>query len=293
MKLTSAAQEFLAYLQYEKGCSINTITNYESDLRLFGQWLRENDFALKVDSVSPTCVRQYVASLSKDGYAPATIGRRIACLKSLFSYLQMTEQVTSNPLARVAKPKEPKRLPKSLTPKQCRSLIEATQETPHPLLAVRDRTIIGTFLYAGLRRSELQALELRDVNLLTMTIHVRNGKGARDRMIPISERLHDLLAEWLEVRPEGSASVFTTQDGSELSVRGLWAMFKRVADGAEVEDVTLHMLRHTFATSLLRNGVDLVSIQRLLGRSSLDTTAVYLNVQMEGLREAVNVAPFD
>lgn len=292
MKLTSAAQEFLDYLQYEKGCSINTITNYESDLRLFRQWLGENEFALTVDSVSPTCVRQYVASLSKDGYAPATIGRRVACLKSLFSYLQMTEKVTSNPLARIARPKEPNRLPKSLTPEQCRLLIEATQETPHPLLAARDRTIIGTFLYAGLRRSELQALELRDVNLQSMTLHVRDGKGARDRMIPISDNLRGLLEEWLDIRPEGSVSVFTTQDGSELSVRGLWAMFKRVADRAEVEDVTLHMLRHTFATSLLRSGVDLVSIQRLLGHSSLDTTAVYLNVQMEGLREAVNSADY-
>jgi len=292
MKLTSAAEEFLAYLQYEKGCSHNTIANYESDLRLFGVWLGENDFPCTIDGISPVSVRQYVASLSRDGYAPATIGRRIACLKSLFAYLQMSGRATTNPLARIAKPKEPQRLPKSLPPEQCRLLMDATQDTPHPLLAVRDRAVIGTFLHTGLRRSELQALAPRDIDMQAMTLHVRDGKGARDRMIPVAERLSGMIHAWLDARPEGSDSVFTTQDGRELSVRGLWAMFRRVATRAGLEGITLHMLRHTFATSLLRNGVDLVSIQRLLGHSSLDTTAVYLNVQMEGLREAVNVTAF-
>ena len=294
MKLQHATDEFLAYLMHERGCSPFTIVSYKSDLKQFLKFLAQRGVPPKVENVTSSVARQYVAALSQAGYAPSTIGRRVASLKSLASYLQECEYTSHDPLARVSTPKKQHRTPTYLTIEECQRLLDATDKNHFFMLAFRDRAIVGTFLYTGIRRGELLALKTDDVDFEARTLAVRNGKGGKGRVIPLCDESIALLQDWLELRPErGHDSLFTTRLGQPLGKHGLQDAFCRAKEAADIkrEGVTIHTLRHTFASSLLQNGADLVSIQRLLGHSSLDTTAIYLHVQMDGLREAVAKHP--
>ena len=184
-----------------------------------------------------------------------------------------------HPLARVATPKKQKQIPMYLSFEECQRLLDATDKNHLFLLAFRDKAMLGTFIYTGIRRGELLALTMADVDFEARTLAVRNGKGGKGRVIPLYDELIELLRDWLELRPQCE--------------HGLQEAFHRAkkAAGIDREGVTIHTLRHTFASSLLQNGADLVSIQRLLAHSSLDTTAIYRHVQMDGLREAVDKHP--
>lgn len=191
-------------------------------------------------------------------------------------------------------PKLRRRVPNYLTPDECRRFLKATDENHFFDLAFRDRAILATLLYTGIRRSELVALRLTDVDLETRTLTVRHGKGGRSRVVPLRDDLIALLRDWLELRPDGDHDLlFTNRIGQPLGKHGLQEAFRRAVRAAAIErrGVSIHTLRHTFASTLLQNGADLVSIQTLLGHTSLDTTAVYLHVQMDGLREAVERNP--
>ena len=290
MKLQHTTDEFLAYLTHERGCSPFTIVSYKSDLKQFLKFLAQRGVPPKVENVTSSVARQYVAALSRAGYAPSTLGRRVASLKSLASYLQECEYTSHNPLARISTPKKQHETPTYLTLEECQRLLDASDKNHFFMLAFRDRAIVGTFLCTGARRGELLALKTDDVDFEARTLAVKNGKGGKGRVIPLCDESIALLRDWLELRPDCDHDVlFATRLGQPLGKHGLQDAFSRAkkAAGIKREGVTIHTLRHTFASSLLQNGADLVSIQRLLGHSSLDTTAIYLHVQMDGLREAV------
>jgi len=239
-------------------------------------------------------VRRYVAAMSKSGYAPGTVARRIASLRSLFSYLHQSEHLARNPLAAVTTPKRAQRLPVYLSPQECQRLLDATDSSYYILLAFRDKAVLGTLIYTGIMRNELLQLSLGDLNLDATTLTVRSGKGGKGRVIPMCGELVGLLQDWLELRPHcDHDALFTTRTGEAFGRHGLYDAFRRAFDAAGIrkEGVTLHTLRHSFATSLLPSGADLVALQRLLRHASLDTTAIYLHVEMDGLREAVNRHP--
>ena len=289
MDLRDAVAEFLAYLEHERNYSPLTITSYKSDFKRFLEFLDERAVPPKLQNVTTSVVRQYIASLSQAGYAASTVGRRVASLKSLFNYLCNCEYVTRNPLAPVSMPKRKRGIPTYLSPEECRRLLEATDQSHFFLLAFRDKAILGTFIYTGLRRGELLSLRLGDIDFDARTLTVRDGKGGKGRVVPLCEQLTDLLSDWLELRPACEHdALFTTRRGEPLSKHGLQDAFHRARKTAGIDKgATIHSLRHSFATALLQSGADLVSLQRLLGHSSLDTTAIYLHVQMDDLREAV------
>jgi len=294
MRFDDAVAEFLSYLEYEKGSAELTLVSYESDFKQFAAFLGEQGIPPRIDDVTSAVVRRYVAAMSKDGYARSTIGRRVASLRSLFKYLHQCEYLTRNPVAPVATPKTEEKLPVYLSPEECQRLLDATDENHFFLLAFRDKAALGTLIYTGIRRSELLSLKLRDLDFDSDILTVRNGKGGKGRAIPMCDRLIELLNDWLELRPGcRHEAVFTTRTGEPFGRHGLYGAFRRAKEeaGIEREGVTLHTLRHSFATNLLQSGADLVALQRLLGHSSLDTTAIYLHIEMDGLREAVERHP--
>ena len=294
MRFEDAVAEFLSYLEHEKGSAKLTLVSYESDFKQFAVFLEEQSIPLTVAEVTTSVVRRYVAAMSRGGYARGTIGRRIASLRSLFTYLHQCEYLTRNPVAPVAAPKTEEKLPVYLSPEECQQLLEATDANHFFLLAFRDKAALGTLVYTGIRRSELLNLNLQDLDFDNNTLTVRNGKGAKARDIPLCGRLVELRQDWLELRPAcDHDAVFTTRTGEPFGKHGLYDAFRRArrVAGIKREGITLHTLRHSFATNLLRSGADLVALQRLLGHSSLDTTAIYLHVDMDGLREAVDKHP--
>lgn len=296
MKFHDAVAEFLSYLEYEKGSAELTLVSYQSDFRGFAAFLDEQGIPLKVEDVTTAVVRRYVTAMSKEGYARSTIGRRVASLRSLFEYLHQCEYLTRNPVAPVATPKTEEKLPVYLSPEECQRLLEATDANHFFLLAFRDKAALGTLVYTGIRRSELLNLKLRDLDFDSKVLTVTNGKGGKGRVIPMCDRLVELLEDWLELRPKCDHDVLlTARTGEPFGKHGLYDAFRRAKQeaGIERQGVTLHTLRDSFATNLLRSGADLVALQRLLGHSSLDTTAIYLHVEMDGLRDAVSRHPLE
>jgi site-specific recombinase XerD len=288
--LNQAVQEFLQYLDYERSLSQATLTAYRADLRNLAQFLKDQSIPATLENLTTEVIRSYIAHLSKQGYSASTVGRRIATFSSMFSYLLMTRQVQHNPMLAIRRPKERKKLPTTLNKAECRKLMEAAVVTPHVPLAFRNRALMGVLIYAGLRKSEVVGLALEDVDLERRALKVVDGKGGQDRVIPICDELHDILKDWIEMRPEvDHNALFTGLSGERLKGGGLHVMFAGAVKraGLASKNVTVHTLRHTFATLMLGRGVDLVSIQRLLGHASLDTTSIYLHVGADDLRNAV------
>lgn len=293
MLIEDVAREFFVYLDAEKGCSPSTIEAYRSDLKLFLAFLQEDSCPAEVERVAPDVLRRYLASMSAAGLSASTRGRRLYALRSLWQYLETADLVTENPCRKVSAPRRSQHLPNHLTADECARLLAACDDSHYVDLAFRDRALLAVLIYQGLRRAEVLGLQLGDVDLEEMTLLVRRGKGGTSRLLPLAESAADALADWQEMRPDcASSALFTTRGGHPMSIKDLQRMFRRtVARAGLREGITLHTLRHTFATLLLREGVDVRTLQRLLGHASIETTALYLHLDTEDLRGAIGRHP--
>ena len=288
--IEDVAREFFVYLDAEKGCSRATIEAYASDLNLFVEFLVQRDRGAEVEAVTAELLREYLADMSARGLSASTRGRRLYALRSLWHYLEVTERVTENPCRRVSAPRRHEHVPTSLSVAECARLLAACEDNHYVDLAFRDRAILCALIYQGLRRAEVLGLQLGDVDPEAMTVLVRRGKGGKSRMMPLAEPAAEALADWLELRPRCEHSVvFTTRGARPMSAKDLQRMFRRTVARADLarEGLTVHSLRHTFAMLLLREGVDVRALQRLLGHSSIETTALYLHLETDDLRDAV------
>ena len=192
-------------------------------------------------------------------------------------------------LEEIKNPKRTKSLPKSLNEKEVQDLISAvdwqSEETPNKRRSkIRDKVILALLYSTGLRISELTGLISRDIDFEERTIRVR-GKGEKDRIVLFDEKTRDLLMEYLDLRQSDSEYLFVNRQDNKLSTRYVQIMIKKYADKAGIKKkVTPHVLRHSFATHLLKNGVDIRVIQQLLGHSSLATTQIYTSVDMDTIK---------
>lgn len=183
----------------------------------------------------------------------------------------------------------PKRLPKVLTSEEQRALV--AQPNPRYVSGLRNRCIVRVGLEAGLRAGELAALKPEHLDMRTCRLVVREGKGAKDRVLWVTDDLRDLIGRWLERRPP-SLWLFPTRDGGQINTRYLRTMIKHYAVKAgiaEAERVTPHVLRHTFATDLLRETKNIRLVQKALGHSDVSTTMIYTHVFDEELEEALRM----
>lgn len=319
MLIQDAAKQFSVHLHAERGCSRATVEAYRGDIAAFLRYLEETDghrgcagqerspahraadeqqgcaARFAVEQVTVETARGWIAHMADRGLKPATRARRLSCLRSLFEFLIDIGAAATNPFRRVRMPKKDHQPPTYLSPDECRRLLAATDDNHYTVLAFRDRAALSLLLFAGLRRSELLGLRVGDVDLQQRTLRVRVGKGQRGRVLPLAEAAAEAVADWLELRPEGTThdALLTTRGGAAMCATDLQRMFKRTVQKAGIvrEGLTLHKLRHTCATLLLGEGVDIVAIQRLLGHASIESTAVYLHVEMSDLRRAVERHP--
>ncbi|NLO04753.1 MAG: tyrosine-type recombinase/integrase [candidate division WS1 bacterium] len=276
MLIEDAAREFFVYLHAEKGCSPATVAAYRSDIKLFCEFLRDRETPPEIEAVTQDLLRNYVASMSALGLSPATRARRLHALRSLWRYLELVDLVIENPTRKIATPKRDQRLPSYLSVEEAGALLAACDDNHYVDLAFRDRAILTVLIYQGLRRAELLGLGLNDVDLASLTLLVRRGKGGKSRLLPLAGAAAATIEDWLEFRPHSdSGALFLTRGGKAMRPTDLNRMFRRTVErsGVRRDDVTLHTLRHTFATLLLKEGVDVRTLQRLLGHSSIETTA--------------------
>ena len=294
-------KKFLLYLEQEKNYSPKTVQGYESDLEEFYQFaceylgLKEGS-QLELRKIDRKLVRSWMNRMYQ-GLSPASIERHLSSLRSFFNYLVKEGAVKYNPAKLVKSPKKEKKLPKVLSPDEVFALLEAP--SGEDVLSVRDRAILELFYASGLRLSELAGLNLEDLDLSQGLIRVM-GKGKKERVVPIHQRAIDRLKKWLELRaslkksqldPEAQKAVFLSRRGTRLSARAIELLLGKYLKKAGIyRPATPHSLRHSFATHLLDSGMDIRSIQELLGHSSLSTTQRYTQVSLKELMEAYDDA---
>jgi integrase/recombinase XerD len=290
-------EELLSWLAVEKGRSPNTLAAYRRDLAAYVAFLRRRDLTLS--EVTEPVVEEYVASLSAEGRAPASVARALVSVRALHRFME-DEGQAANPADDVGRPRVPAGLPKALTEEEVASLLAAV--TGEGAIARRDRAMLEVLYGCGLRVSELVGLSLGDVDVGAGLLRAF-GKGAKERIVPVGRMAGRALGEWLS--PAGRAALvplrwarrgdaealFLNARGARLSRQGAWRVVRRYGDAVGLgEKLTPHVLRHSCATHMLDHGADIRVVQELLGHASISTTQVYTKVSTERLRRVYESA---
>jgi site-specific recombinase XerD len=285
-----ALGEFDTYLRVEKNLSERTRTAYQYDLRRFGDFLTTlRKRTPNIDEVGAPDIRLYLQRLQIDrGYNSTTLSRVIASIRVFFEYLVHVGSARASPAAYFHNPKKPKKLPIFLVEGELKKLLQ-TPDTSN-WRGVRDYALLLTFAFTGLRLQELVSLDLGDVDFERKTLRVF-GKGAKERIVPMSERLADAMSRYLAVRLFAETdALFLNYRLRRLSPRGIEKIVRQYAirSGIAKRKISPHKLRHTFATLLHHGGVDILEIQSLLGHASITSTQIYTHTSSEKLAGAVN-----
>jgi integrase/recombinase XerD len=284
--------DFLAYLEFERGLSRNTLEAYRSDLLQFGAHLRRTG----ADALTATHsdLADFVADLAagdehRRPVAPATLQRKVACLRSFYRHLRRQDLIRDDPTVHLRAPKQSRKLPQVLTRDEVALLLDQPRGTEPTTL--RDRALLELMYACGLRASEAIGLEVGEVDLEAGVLRAR-GKGAKERLVPIGSAASRALVAYLgRGRPRlvGERMVptlFVNHRGTGLTRQGLYKIVQRHARTAGLEDrMSPHTLRHTFATHLLAGGCDLRSLQEMLGHADIATTQVYTHLSAERLKD--------
>jgi integrase/recombinase XerD len=290
--LTELTLDFSAYLELERGLSRNTLEAYRSDLQQFGMFLGRRG----VDplQVRPNDLAGFVSELAEGvenrrPVAPATLQRKIACLRSFYRYLRREQILEHDPTTELRPPRASGRLPKVLSRDEVARLLSQPKGTSPA--ALRDRALLETMYACGLRASEAIGLELTALDLEAGILRT-HGKGSKERLVPIGSKAIETLQDYLaRGRPalvglRDEPRVFVNLRGGGLSRQGLYKIVQRHARSAGLEDrMSPHTLRHTFATHLLAGGCDLRSLQEMLGHADIGTTQIYTHLSAERLRD--------
>ncbi len=292
-------EAFLKHLEHERRLSVHTCQAYGTDLSQFLAFLQERQAAERpnVAQVDRDEVRAFLGSLNASGFGRRSIARKLASLRTFFSYLCRTGQVETHPALQVHAPRQEKSLPVYLDQEETRQAMEAPP--PNTLLGLRDRAILELFYSSGIRLRELSGLTLDAVDLEGGLVRVQ-GKGGKERLAPVGSKAREALRQYLIRRDEllcpGASEahrrrVFLSRSGRALSPSGVQHRVAHyLAQATGGRRLGPHTLRHSFATHLLDNGADLNAVKEMLGHASLSTTQIYTHVSVERLKKAYRQA---
>jgi integrase/recombinase XerC len=306
MKYSEAASQFLHYLRNVKNASEHTVRNYGMDLEAFRNYFENSPLLtpttpkeVNVAQVDKRLVRSYLADLSAKSNAKRTLLRRLSSLRSFFKYLSKEKIVSHNPLDEIDSPKLDKTIPTFMTFEQVMHLFDQPDTSTY--LGFRDRCIMELFYSSGLRISELVALSRSDFDAKNLKLKVM-GKGKKQRVVPITKTAADWLIRYLDhhernhdgdehFAQEDPDAIFLNKWGKRITTRSVDRKFEEyLMMSGLAGKITPHTIRHTIATHWLEKGMDLKTIQVLLGHSSLATTTIYTQVSSRLKREVYDKA---
>lgn len=291
MTIEAAMEHFVRYLSGERNMAPRTVTAYGYDLGRFRAFLEGKEKgAVAVGRISTFDLKDYLAHLKEDReYKPATLGRVISTLRVFFDRLTADGIIGANPALVLHTPRRGKKLPIYLTNGEVGEILGALDADDEDF--ARDRTIILLLIMSGLRLSEIVGLDIQDVDFERGSIKVM-GKGRKERLVPMNRAARQVLTEWMAQRPvstKGSDALFLSRDGDRISPRSVQYLVRRAARAAGLDPrISPHKLRHTFATSLYAEAVDLRDIQELLGHANIASTSIYTHTNVDKVRAAVN-----
>jgi integrase/recombinase XerC len=281
---------FLDYLRYERNYSERTITIYGTDVTQFRNFVtKRNIFDLTEVKPESDIIREWIVSLRESGYATTSVNGKLSSLRSFYKYLLKQGKVTINPLWRIKALKNKKLLPVFLKESEMNRLLDET-DFGEGYMACRNRLIIEVFYVTGIRLFELISLHDSDIDFSASLIKV-TGKRNKQRIIPFGDELKKEMLEYIDIRNEALLSnkpeaFFVRKNGKQLSR----SIVGRIVRQSLSKVVTLrkkcpHVLRHTFATTMLNNEAELSVIKELLGHNSLTTTEIYTHMTFEKLKK--------
>ncbi|MBL8058654.1 MAG: tyrosine-type recombinase/integrase [Anaerolineales bacterium] len=274
--------QFLSTLSTQKGYTENTIAAYRNDLGQFAQFVREQRGSVAdPGEVTPEIVEAYVESLQRPegGYAPSTVARKIAAVKSYFHFLSEHQIIPMSPALRLNSPKIKKSAPKTLSREEIEHLLAAPRQNSGPK-ALRDSALLELLCATGMRVTEVVNLRLEDVDWEQADV-ICHSKDERERRIPLASALLP-LKEYVDnaraaLQNDNSPNtLFLNHRGKKLTRQGVWLILREAAEIAGIQaEVTPRTLRHSFAKHLIGSGENLRRVQKLLGHANLSTTQVY------------------
>jgi integrase/recombinase XerD len=285
--------DFLAYLEFERALSRNTLEAYRSDLLQFGAFLdRRGVSALEAQHADLAAFLGELAAgdTERPPVAAATLQRKAACLRSFYRHLRREQSIDHDPTADLRAPRKSQRLPHVLARDEVAALLTAPKGTDPASL--RDRAMLELMYACGLRASEAVGLEVRDLDLKAQVLRTR-GKGSKERLVPVGREAVTAVRAWLAhgrpvfVGPGEESRLFVNRRGSGLTRQGLYKIVQRHARTVGLDGrMSPHTLRHSFATHLLAGGCDLRSVQEMLGHADIATTQIYTHLSAERLKDA-------
>ena len=284
--------DFLAYLEFERGLSRNTLAAYRTDLLQYGAFLAERDKG--PTDAEGVDVADFLAGLATgDGErqpcSPATLNRKAACLRSFYRHLRRAELMDTDPTSDVRPPRKSRTLPKVLGYSEVKKLIDSVSGSEPADL--RDRAILEVMYGCGLRASETIGLEVGSVDVEHGFLRAY-GKGSKERVVPLGREAATAVKRWLRSGRGAMAgesdvrALFLNQRGGALSRQGLYKVIQGRAKAVGLGDrMSPHTLRHSFATHLLSGGCDLRSVQEMLGHADVATTQIYTHLSADRIKE--------
>ncbi len=275
--------DFERYLRVEKGSAALTVKNYISDLHQWQNCFQKNGIN-SVEGISTNHIRLALSeNLGTDKkLSNSSIQRKLSTLRSFFEYLQELKVLTKNASKAIPTPKVKRKLPAVLTEQEADILVNTLNDDEH----VRERVLLELMYSCGLRVSEVCNLTWNDIHYSSRQIIVKKGKGAKDRIVPMTDLLIKEIKKYYKTLEIENQFVFSNQKGNRLSERIVQKIMKDTLIKSGISThATPHTLRHSYATHLLSNGANLRAIQELLGHSSLSTTQKYTHLDLKQLAE--------
>ncbi len=281
--------EFGYYLKGEKGLSANTIEAYLKDIDQYIKHMEKYRKLKRVDQINKNDILAFLKSLHNRNLTVRTISRKLSSIKAFHQFLLLEKEVNSDVSKDIETPKQEKKIPDVLTVEEVFKLIDSVQNDDP--ISIRNNALLELVYGSGLRVSELLSLKVFDVHLVSNYVKIM-GKGSKERQVPINHATVEALRRYLEksrpqlIKAENNI-LFLNQYGQKLSRQGFYKLLKKLSEDVGIyKVVSPHTLRHSFATHLLEAGVDLRTLQELLGHEDISTTQIYTHISQKHLKEA-------
>ncbi|NQX42765.1 integrase/recombinase XerC [Pedobacter steynii] len=280
--------QFLTYLQHEKRYSPHTIQSYKTDLLQFSEYMQQT-FELPLTEVGYVHVRNFMVTLLEEHVSENSVGRKLSTLRSFYKHLSREGLIPVNPMTLVKAPKVPKRLPVFVDDQKLDVLLDSGEFFDDTFPSVRDKLVIETLFGTGMRLAELLSLKESDIDFYGATVRVL-GKRNKERIIPIGKVLGDQLKAYIDLKTlqnfnNKTGVLIVTDKGAPAYTKLIYRIVTSYLTNVSTQDKkSPHVLRHSYATSLLNRGADLNAIKELLGHASLAATQVYTHNSVERLK---------
>ena len=287
-------ENFLEVLASEKGLAVNTRISYKNDILQFLVFLEKNK--KRINEVTSVDIEKFTSKFSTQGLEKSTISRKMSALSHFFIFLLEENIIKSNPIHELDLPKQIKKLPKILSVNQVEKLIKSSRED-QSINGIRLNTMIEILYATGIRVSELVEMKL-SATYAEKNFLLIQGKGNKERLVPISENTEDKIKDYLKIRNEfinndtDSKWLFPSKQSSKghITRQRFNQLLQTLCERVNLNNIKIspHKLRHAFATHLLANGVDLRSLQQMLGHADISTTQIYTHVLKDRLKKLVS-----